>query len=162
MADRFECFLRCVPPKTSHHAKRIVRVGQWTRLADKPELVAARAMLDELLLPHQPDTPLVGPVALHLEFTWPWLASDSHRTRLAGRILHTSKPDCDNAAKAITDRLAALRFLEQDQQVAHLSVFKWRGDQPGILIRAWRLSPQGLACPHEAAVRPPSGRSLAS
>lgn len=32
--------LVCIPPRTSHHAKRIVRVGAFSRLADKPELVA--------------------------------------------------------------------------------------------------------------------------
>jgi len=126
--------LACVPPRTSHHAKKIVRVGNWTRLADKPELVAARAMLDSVLLPHQPASPIEGPVVLTLAFTWPWLASDSKRTRALGRIPHDRKPDADNAAKAITDRLAALRFMEQDSQVVELHVRKWRGDQVGINV----------------------------
>lgn len=86
-----EFHLSCVPPRTSHHAKRIVRVGQWSRLADKPELVAAKAMLDGLLLPHQPAAPVTGPVVLELEFTWPWLASHSRRFRAQGRAPHTSK-----------------------------------------------------------------------
>src|SRR3990167_120693 len=73
--------LACIPPKTSHHAKRIVRVGQFSRLADKPELVAAKGMLDGLLLPHQPAAPIVGPVSLELELTWPWRSSESKRVR---------------------------------------------------------------------------------
>lgn len=146
-------FVPCVPPKTSHHAKRIVRVGKWSRLADKPELVAARGMLDAVLLPHQPAQPVTGPVALALEFVWPWLASDPKRVRALGRVPHAAKPDCDNVAKTITDRLAALAFLGQDSHVVALSVTKWRGDTPGIFVR---LEPLPAA---PTAPSPRQGRS---
>ena len=127
-------FLSCVPPKTSHHAKKIVRCGAFQRLADKPELVEAKATLDALLLPHQPDAPVTGPVALRLSFTWPWLKSDSQRLRVRCRVPHDRKPDCDNAAKTITDRLVALRFLENDAAIVRLEVEKWRGEAPGIRV----------------------------
>jgi len=126
--------LVCIPPTTSHHAKRIVRVGQFSRLADKPELVAAKAMLDSLLLPHQPAAPLMGPVSLTLEFTWPWRASESKRVRAAGRAPMTSRPDCSNVTKTIEDRLVALRFIEDDNAVVDLHVRKWWSDQPGIRV----------------------------
>jgi hypothetical protein len=35
--------LACVPPRVTHHSKRIVRVGRFSRLADTPELKAAHA-----------------------------------------------------------------------------------------------------------------------
>jgi len=126
--------LVCVPPRSSHHAKKIARVGGFARLVDKPELVAAREMLDTLLLPHQPPAPVPGPVVLCLEFTWPWLASHSRRTRTLGRIPHTSKPDASNVTKTLEDRLVALRFLEDDRAVAALHVLKWWGPAPGIRI----------------------------
>lgn len=126
--------IACVPPKTSHHAKRIVRVGKWARLADKPELVAAKDMLDALLLPHQPAAPFQGPVRLDLEFTWPWRASDSKRVRAQGRVPHTARPDCSNLTKTLEDRLVALRFLEDDNAVVDLRVRKWWGAEPGILV----------------------------
>lgn len=126
--------LVCVPPTTSHHHKRIVRVGKWTKLADRPELASAKAMLDSLLLPHQPPAPITGPVSLRLEFTWPWLASHSKKTRALGSIPHTSKPDVDNASKTLTDRLVALRFIEDDRKVVELHVRKWWGDAPGVAI----------------------------
>jgi Holliday junction resolvase RusA-like endonuclease len=91
--------LPCVPPKTTHQSKRIVRVGKFSRLADTPELKAAHALLDTLLLPYQPAAPFTGPVSLTLTFTWPWLASDSKKVRALGRIPHAKKPDADNAAK---------------------------------------------------------------
>lgn len=124
----------CVPPTTTHHAKRIVRVGKFTRLADKPELVAAKGMLDALLEPHQPVMPICGAAVLTLDVTWPWLASHSKRTRARGRIPHTSRPDCDNVSKTITDRLVALRFLEDDNAVVDLRVRKWWGNAPGIEV----------------------------
>lgn len=130
------CFrLACVPPRTAHHAKRIVRVGQFSRLADKPELQAAKVMLDALLLPHQPLAPLVGPVVLELEFTWPWRASESQRSRARGRQPMTSRPDVDNASKTLTDRLMALRFIEDDAAVVELHVTKWWGPEAGIAVR---------------------------
>lgn len=132
-------FVSCVPPKTSHHHKRIVRVGGFSRMADKPELNAAKASLDAWFLPHQPPTPLDGPVVLDIELTWPWLAGDSKKARARGRIPHDSKPDWDNAAKGIADCLARLRFIEQDSRVVDGRVRKWRGDHPGIAValRPW-------------------------
>jgi Holliday junction resolvase RusA-like endonuclease len=124
--------LSCIPPRTTHHAKRIVRIGKFSKLADTPELVAAKASLDELLIPQQVSTPIVGPYALRLEFTWPWLEKHSHRVRVLRRIPHTSRPDCSNLAKTIEDRLVALRFMADDNAVVDLHVSKWWGDVPGI------------------------------
>lgn len=127
-------FLSCVPPKTSHHHKKIVRIGKWTRLADRPELVEAKETLESLLLPHQPSAPLSGPVCLTLEYTWPWLKGDSKRLRALGRVPHDRKPDLDNCSKTFTDRLQALRFIEADAMVVDLRLRKWRGDTPGITV----------------------------
>jgi len=126
--------LVCVPPKTSHHAKRIVRIGRFARLADKPELVEAKQTLDDLLRPHQPAVPLVGPYRLTLEFDWPWRASEPKRRRALGRVPMTSKPDCDNAAKTVTDRLVRLRFIEDDAAICDLRVRKFWGDEAGIRV----------------------------
>lgn len=126
--------LSCVPPKTSHHAKRIARRGRRLGLVDTPQLEAAKDTLDALLLPHRPEVPITGPVALALEFTWPWLSDDSKRVRARGRVIHAARPDCDNLAKTLTDRLVCLRFLGDDGKVVSLSVDKFRGDAPGIAV----------------------------
>ena len=135
MSAVIEFRISCVPPKTSHHAKKIVRIGKFSRLADKPELVASKAMLDELLIPHQPGAPIVGAVSMRLEFVWPWRASESKRERAKGRIPHISRPGCSNLAKTLEDRLVALRFLEDDNAVASLTIVKWWGNEPGIAVR---------------------------
>lgn len=127
-------FVSCVPPRTSHHHKRIVRMGQFSRLADRPELVDAKATLDALLLPHQPATPIEGPVQLEVAYTWPWLAKHGKTIRRFGRIPHTSKPDLTNVTKTLEDRLVRLRFIEDDRAVVTLTARKWWGDHPGISV----------------------------
>ncbi len=134
MTNSVRVHLSCVPPTTNHHAKRIVRIGKFSRLADKPELVAAKEMLDNLLLPHQPPTPVQGPYVVTLEFTWPWLKGHSRKFRAAWRQPMTSKPDCDNASKSVCDRLVKLRFIEDDRAIVDLRIRKWWGSDPGIDI----------------------------
>jgi Holliday junction resolvase RusA-like endonuclease len=126
--------LACVPPKTNHHAKRIVRIGQFSRLADKPELVAAKETLESLLLPHQIPEPLTPPYVLSLEFTWPWLVKHKKQERALGRVPMTSRPDASNLAKTLEDRLTVLGFITDDNAVVALHVTKWWGSTPGITV----------------------------
>lgn len=130
-----ECFLVCVPPTANHQRKKIIQVGPWTRLGDKPELIAAKQMIDNILAPHRPIRPMVGPVTLTLEYTWPWNKGETRRNRSRRLIPRTSRPDCSNAAKTLEDRLVALRFIEDDAQVVELVVRKFFGDYPGIGVR---------------------------
>ena len=130
-----EFHLACIPPTASHHSKKIVRVGKFSRLADTDRLVAAKETIDVLLKDHRPPAPLAGPLSLLLEFTWPWRSSDSKRARSLGRIPRDTRPDCSNLAKTTEDRLVALRFLEDDGQVVELTVRKFISSQPGIHVR---------------------------
>jgi Holliday junction resolvase RusA-like endonuclease len=132
-----EFFLVCVPPTANHQAKKIITIRardgrSFHKLGDKPELQAARQMIDGLLTPHRPLMPMQGPLTLTLEFTWPWRASDSAKVRARGRVPMTVRPDCSNLAKTTEDRLGALRFLDDDALVCELIVRKFRGDHPGI------------------------------
>lgn len=128
-------FVACIPPRANHQRKRIVHIGKFSRLADKPELVAAKAMLDSVLLPHQPLMPVFGPVRLEVEFTWPWRQTEPKKRRVLGRVPHTSKPDCSNVLKTLEDRLVALRFIGDDSNVVEVTVRKYWGDEPGIRVR---------------------------
>jgi Holliday junction resolvase RusA-like endonuclease len=129
-----EFFLPCVPPTTSHHHKRIVKMGRFARLADRPELQAAKHTLDALLQPFRPPAPLTGPLSLSLRYEWPWRASETKAARAAGRQPRTTKPDLDNLAKTITDRLVCQRFIADDQLIVRLVLEKWWGDTPGIHV----------------------------
>src|SRR4051812_31288072 len=117
-------FLRCIPPRTSLHAKRIVKLGKFSRLADKPELVEAKDSLDALLLPHQPQAPMLGAVSLTVVYTWPWRSSETQRVRARGREPMVTRPDCSNLVKTLEDRLVKMRFIEDDNAVVDLHVSK--------------------------------------
>lgn len=121
------------PPTVSHHDKHIATRGRTHMLADTQELVAAKRELELRLQPWRPATPLTGPVALDLEFTWPWFERDTKRTREANyRIPHDTKPDLSNVTKTFEDCLARLGFFENDSRVVRLVQTKWRGWEPGV------------------------------
>lgn len=134
MSDVVRFFVSCIPPTANHQRKRIVKIGKFSRLADAPQLVAAKGLLESLLIPHQISEPIPSPCALSLSFTWPWLSTHGKRIRMSGRIPHTSKPDCDNASKTFTDKLVDLRFIEDDRGIVFLQVEKWWGDRPGVEV----------------------------
>lgn len=126
--------LRLDPPEVSHHAKRIVKIGQYYRLADLPTLTAAKKAIDAALRPHRVPAPLLGPVRLSLDFTFPWRTKDGRKVRARGRIPRETRPDCSNLAKTTEDRLVAMGFLGDDGQVVELVVRKWFGAEPGIRV----------------------------
>ncbi|HEY3499418.1 MAG TPA: RusA family crossover junction endodeoxyribonuclease [Polyangiaceae bacterium] len=138
-----EFFVSLVPPTTSHHHKKIVRIGKFSKLADRPELVAAKNSLDAALYPHQPLVAMDGPVRLEVELTWPWRKGETKKRRALGRVPHTSKPDCSNMLKTLEDRLVKLCFIEDDKAVADVHVRKWWGDTPGIRVRITPLEGEG-------------------
>lgn len=125
----------CVPPRVLHHSKRIVRAGQFTRLADTPELQKTKAMLTALFRPYQPPMALTGAIRLAITLVYPFIGKHGKRIREAGaNIPHDTKPDCSNSAKTIEDVLGALCFFENDSRVCDLRVRKFYGPQPGITI----------------------------
>lgn len=146
-----EFFLPCVPPKTSHHAKRIVKRGKFARLADTDRLVEAKESLEAMLLPHQPAAPVEGPVVLSVTWVWPWLTSHSKRVRIAGMVPCTSPPDLSNVLKTLEDRLVRLRFIEDDKAVVRVEMQKFWGGTPGIgvSIRPFTM-PESVALPAAA------------
>ena len=141
MSTRISFSESCVPPKTSHHAKRIIRVKGHARLGDKPELTAAKSFWDALFLQHRPATPLVGPLLLWITLTWPWNTSDSKKTRANGWVYHDTAPDVDNMTKTLMDSMARCAYFNRDSQVACLQIDKYRGDNPGIEVTLGELSP---------------------
>ena len=127
-------FLSCRPPTATHHHKRIVRVGGFSKMADKPELVAAKQFLDVLLIPHRPVKPLARPAELRLAFTWPWRKAEPKKNRVDRKMWHTSRPDCTNVAKTVEDALVRNRFIEDDGGNSRVVIEKFWGDEPGIQI----------------------------
>lgn len=132
--------LPIVPPKTTHQAKKIVRIGGFSRLADKPELTEVISDYMSILRPYAPDKPITGAVVLKLEFVFPWRKSEPKKNRVLGRRPMTSKPDWDNLAKTLVDVMTKLGFWVDDSQIFSGHPVKWWGDDVGITIEfeEWR------------------------
>lgn len=131
---RLDFFIMCVPFNTTHQHKKIVHVGKWSRLADKPELVHARQTYESLLVPSRPDRPLGGPTILLLEFYWPFNKTHSKKFQQSGIAPKVTKPDCSNISKMFEDCLVRMGFMEDDAQVCDLAVIKRHSFKTGIRI----------------------------
>lgn len=125
-------YARFIPPKTTHHAKKIARVGRFSKLVDTPALTSARETWMSVLRPFAPSAPLVGPLRCWVELTWPFRKGDGMKVREKGRIPCDVKPDCDNMAKTIFDVMALLGYFGNDSQIFSLSVKKYFGANPGL------------------------------
>lgn len=131
---------KCIPPKTTHHRKKIVTIrgkdgATFNKLGDTAKLVEAKNFWDTLFLAHRPERPLQGPLALAISLTWPWLTADPKKVKATGWKWHPSQPDLSNMAKTVEDSLGRLAFFTNDAQVCSLLVEKRRGDSPGVFIR---------------------------
>lgn len=68
-------------------------------------------------------SPCDGPVWLRIEAVFPRPKSKTRKTRPNLREWHTSKPDCENVAKAVMDALTHIVYHD-DRQVVSLNVIK--------------------------------------
>ena len=96
---------------------------------------------DLLLLLSQfvPAKPLTGPIALSVDFVWPFRKSEPAWRKALGRVHHTSQPDGSNAIKQIEDCMTKLQFWEDDSQIADLHISKAWGDHIGISVEIRQL-----------------------
>lgn len=81
--------------------------------------------------------PLEGPLRVDVVFVFPRPRSKVWKSRPMPRYRHISKPDRDNADKAVLDALAGLLFVD-DCQVCAGEPEKWvaAGDeQPHVLVK---------------------------
>lgn len=124
----------CIPPTTLHQAKRIVRVGGFTKLADSAKLVEAKGFWDALFLRHRPERPLDGPLALYVELRWPHTASTAKRL-LGSDLPMTTKPDLSNLLKTVEDAMVRCGYMVNDSRICDVQVKKFRSPNPGILVR---------------------------
>ncbi len=89
-------------------------------------------------MPHRPKSPLIGPVAIAIEFWMPRPKSRCRRKDNPGLVPCTSKPDVDNLFKAVTDCLTQAGWWNDDAQIVEAEVSKcWHeiGGRPGAHVR---------------------------
>lgn len=134
-------FVPIDPPRATHHSKVIVNTGKHSRLVDSAGLTESRAIQRILFKRFAPKTPMTGPLALTLEYTFPYLAKHSQKVRDNGTIYKTTSPDADNLSKVTTDILTELGFIANDALVCDLRVCKYHGKVPGISVMILEAEP---------------------
>lgn len=137
--------LDIVPPKaTSQSAgkRMMIRNGKPMFFKNKDAKQAQESLI-ALCQPFAPSQPIEDPVALLVEFTFPWRASEPKWRRQLGRVAHDKRPDCDNLVKMLGDVLTQLKFYRDDAQVAQLTVTKAWGYRPGIRVSISEISRRG-------------------
>lgn len=140
MIDPIDIFLPIVPPPTTSQMKRAARTKQGIRFFKSKEQQDSEHSWASVLLPHQPPTPLDGPLEVSIALFYPYTKGDTQRVRDRDRkdhIPHTSKPDLDNVVKALTDQLVRLKFIVDDSRIYDLRVRKFRApmEDVGVSIR---------------------------
>lgn len=146
MSDFVHFKINCVPPKVTAQQKRARIVNGKPVFFKGSKARASEATLEALLAPHQPESPVTGPVAIRIDLTWPWRASDlSTKAKRESAeklrwIWNSSKPDVDNVAKAFIDTLVMMRFIEDDAKVVDLNICKAFGSDPGIYVNIARMA----------------------
>lgn len=90
---------------------------------------------------------LSGAVGVYVEAVFPVPRSWSKRKQadaLAGRLLHTGKPDWDNVGKLVADACTGLLW-QDDSQVAQATVRKRYGAAPHVLLRVQSIGNEEAA-----------------
>lgn len=124
-------FESCVPPTSTAQGRRFsLRSG---RTYNTPQHEAAKATYEAVFVKHRPPTPMIGALSVSIVLSWPFRKSDRDSKRMDLKP-HTSRPDLDNLAKGLIDRLVALRFMEDDGQIAQLTLSKFWSSNPGIQV----------------------------
>ena len=121
-------FMAMEPPTKTFQAKRLGMHGSKPVLYDSPELKEIKAKLEAHLAKHVPAEPLNGAVRVMVKWLYP--ISGTH---IDGQY-KTTKPDIDNAGKALLDAMTALGFWRDDAQVASYIAEKFWAATPGIYV----------------------------
>jgi Holliday junction resolvase RusA-like endonuclease len=97
--------------------------------------------------PHLPAEPLAGPLVLSVDFYFPRPKKHFLKAglRLGAPTWFCSKPDADNAAKAVMDALTQLGLWRDDAQVVSLIVRKTFGAAAQVGARVTVASLEKLA-----------------
>lgn len=126
--------LHILPPKTTSQMKRQVSTPNGPRFYKSAAQKRVEHTYLSLLAPYRPDVPMVGPVSLDVTFTWPHLASTPKRLRYR-TLPKATRPDADNIVKSLQDSLVRLRFVNDDGQIAKLSLSKRHGPESKVGIQ---------------------------
>lgn len=124
-----EFFIAMNPPTATAQEKQVTVVHGKPIFYDPAAVKEAKQKLTAYLLPHKPETKMLG--AVELRTIWLFPKGRSHKNG-EWRI---TKPDTDNLQKLLKDCMTQCGFWKDDAQVAREIVEKRWSDEPcGIYI----------------------------
>lgn len=101
-------------------------------------------------LEHRPATLLTGPLRVELTFTLPrakgHFGSGKNAAVLkpSAPMHHIIKPDVLKMARAVEDALTGIIYAD-DSQICDERLLKWYGEQPGVEVRIYEITPAMIA-----------------
>lgn len=116
------------PTATAQQKGQNRKTGGWYK---PPELKDAEQKYMAYAGEARPEKPIEGAVRLWVFFRFP--VKDAHQD---GKP-KTTKPDTDNAVKALKDAMTRVGFWNDDAQVADERIVKHWALVPGIVVRVW-------------------------
>ena len=127
-----------VPATATAQQKGVFVVAGKPRFFTKKRVKDAQATLVQALKPHAPAEPHDGPVALEVEFVFPY--TKAHRSSILfrigvglGLVQHDRRPDLDNLAKAVLDAANGILWAD-DAQIVEMRLVKAYAEQPGVRL----------------------------
>jgi Holliday junction resolvase RusA-like endonuclease len=137
-----DVFLPCIPPAGTAQQKGVsVRNGKpffFTKAKMKHSESQWTAIFKPLFFEFQAE----GPLALTLEFVYPWLKGEKKAVKEKYfRIPKATAGDADNLSKIPVDLLTKKGAWGNDAQLAILNLSKWHGREPGVRIKIETVNP---------------------
>lgn len=144
--SQFAIWIPCVPSKSTSQGagKRIVIRNGKPMFFKNKEIREWVNYVAHVLAGHKPTMPMSGPLVFDIVFVFPVNKSDvSSRKKHAeviakGLIPHDTKPDWDNAPKAVVDVMVDLDFFA-DEQIVDGRCRLFRGLRTGVYlsVKSW-------------------------
>ena len=102
----------------------------------KPKEQLAKDYFLLALKQHRPTEPIMGPIAIEIDWVWPWRKSElKGRINSYDRYPCDKRPDCGNLSKSFIDCMTKTGYFGDDSQIYDERFRKWWGSKPGIEVR---------------------------
>lgn len=128
-------------PKAQPRVKA-ARVGVFVRMYTPNNADEWKGQIERFAGPFKPETPYDFPVRLDATFYFNRPETLKKSTSPRDPVPHTVRPDTDNLAKALMDKLVQMRFLADDKIVFDGRVRKYYAPmfgQPGAMVTISRV-----------------------
>ena len=131
-----ERFIPCLPPRSTHQSGSTILKGKDGRYFvgknKKGKQVANELYI--IAMQGRPSEPFTGALSLTIAFCFPYRKAETKLNKGKQHLPHTSRPDCDNLAKALIDAMQKANWFKDDAIVNELRVTKCYSQRQGLFL----------------------------